>query len=118
SGLAATVTGGQAVSASAAVTDNWSGFVPTSLRWDFGDGATASGASVTHTFVSPGPKTVLVTALDGSANQGQTAITVNVAAPTIAFTKVNLVGARWKASRLKAKLHVAFTPPPSSALRI
>ena len=118
SGLAATVTAGQAVSATAGVTDNWSGVVPTSVRWDFGDGATASGASVTHTFVSPGPKTVLVTALDGAGNQGRATLTVNVAAPTIALAKVKLVGARWKASRLKGKLLVAFTPPPSSALRI
>jgi hypothetical protein len=118
SGIAATVTGGKAISATAAVTDNWSGFVPTSVRWDFGDGATASGASVTHTFVSPGPRTVLVTALDAAGNPGQTSIVVNVAAPTIAIVKVNLVRAAWKASRLKGKLHVAFIPPPSSALRI
>jgi PKD repeat protein len=118
SGLAATVTGGQAVTASAAVTDNWSGFVPTSVRWDFGDGTTATGASVTHTFVASGPKTVVVTALDGANNLGKTTIAINVAAPTIALSKVNLLAPRWKASRLTGKLLVKFTPPPASALRI
>lgn len=40
----------------------------TSFKWDFGDGGTASGQSVTHTFTSPGvfPVTLTITDLGGS----------------------------------------------------
>ncbi len=118
SGLSVPVTAGQAVTASAAVSDNWSGFVAGSVRWDFGDGTTGSGDSVTHTYLTPGSKTVVVTALDAADNIGRTTVTVNVAAPTIAFTGASLVHATWKASRLSGKLHLVFAPPPAATLRI
>ena len=38
---------------------------PLSYRWDFGDGSTGSGASVTHTFVKAGSISVTLTVTDG-----------------------------------------------------
>lgn len=56
---------GNATGFNAVATDAWS---PTSLTWDFGDGATASGASVSHVYATPGAKTATVTATDAAGN--------------------------------------------------
>lgn len=49
----------------ATATDLWT---PTTLTWDFGDGATATGSAVTHTFAASGTITVKVTARDLTGN--------------------------------------------------
>ncbi|HEY2259122.1 MAG TPA: PKD domain-containing protein [Solirubrobacteraceae bacterium] len=56
---------GTAVKLSATASDNWG---PLALKWTFGDGASASGAAVSHTYVGPGTRTVTVTATDASGN--------------------------------------------------
>jgi PKD repeat protein len=118
SGLSGAIVAGQAVTASASVTDNWSGFVAGSVRFDFGDGTSGTGDSLAHTYLTPGPKTVVVTARDAADNVGQATLTLNVSAPVIAFTGATLVKPTWKASRLSGKLHLAFTPPPGARLRV
>jgi hypothetical protein len=45
--------------------DTWS---PTTVAWDFGDGATAPGNAVAHTYSTIGTKTVTVTATDAVGN--------------------------------------------------
>ena len=47
--------------------------------WNFGDGHTASGATVTHTYSAAGTYTATVTATDGQGHtaQGSTTVTVN-----------------------------------------
>jgi hypothetical protein len=65
------------VTFSASASDDLSGTV---LSWDFGDGSEADGASVSHTFGSPGAATVTVTATDGAGNSTQQARVVAVAA--------------------------------------
>jgi len=53
----------------------------TSYQWDFGDGTTATGAVVTHTYTSSGNYTVNLTVTDSSGNTNSTtqSITVNPA---------------------------------------
>ena len=58
--------------------DRWSPV--SSVAWDFGDGATATGASVTHAYVSAGSKSVKVTATDAVGNASTATTTVKVVA--------------------------------------
>ena len=77
----ATGTPGSALAMSAAASDVWG---PVSVAWSFGDGATATGASVSHTYAA-GTYDVRVTATDGSGNTTTLTRTVTVAAvPSVA----------------------------------
>ena len=67
----------------AAATDRWS---PVNVRWSFGDGATASGAAVTHAFGGPGSFTVGVTARDAVGNASSTTRNVLVTRPSPSST--------------------------------
>jgi DNA/RNA endonuclease G (NUC1) len=49
-----------------------------SYEWDFGDGSTGSGVSVTHTFVQDGSFTVRVTVTDNDGLTDSATFTVNV----------------------------------------
>lgn len=49
-----------------------------SYRWDFGDGSTASGESVTHTFTDTGKYTVTLTVTDNDGASDSTSTTVTV----------------------------------------
>lgn len=49
-----------------------------SYQWDFGDGSTASGATVTHRFMSPGTYTVTLTVTDDAGNTNTTTHTIVV----------------------------------------
>ena len=73
-------TAGAQVSFSGSATDPYGAFAPT---WTFGDGATATGASPSHTFAAAGDFTVTMTpqdALTGSTGPS-TSHTVTVASP-------------------------------------
>lgn len=48
------------------------------LSWDFGDGGTASGATVTHTFTTPGTYYVDVTGTSGTCDPGDAGLQVTV----------------------------------------
>ncbi len=52
---------------------------PLTYRWDFGDGQTATGANVSHTYVTGGSftATLRVTDLDGAFDEDTAAVTVN-----------------------------------------
>jgi hypothetical protein len=67
-----------AVGMSAATFDRWS---PVTLAWDFGDGGTATGAGVAHTFAAAGVYTVRVTATDDAGNQTTTTRTIQISPP-------------------------------------
>ncbi len=58
---------------------------PLTYAWDFGDGATANGASVSHAFADDGTYTVTVTVSDDQETGGSDSLTVEVAnvSPTI-----------------------------------
>jgi hypothetical protein len=57
---------GGALPFSAAAEDNWSG--PPTISWSFGDGGTASGGSVSHTYAAGGSYLVTASASDGAGN--------------------------------------------------
>ena len=64
----ATATTGQAVAMSAPAVDAWSPLAAGQPAWSFGDGASGTGASVSHAFAAPGTYTVTVGASDGLGN--------------------------------------------------
>jgi hypothetical protein len=75
---ATAVTIGSATSFTANATDAWG---PVSVTWDFGDGATGSGATAVHTYTSAGTKTATVTATDAAGNVATATVAAEVSAP-------------------------------------
>jgi PKD domain len=70
---------GQPVSFTANFFDLWSGLGAGQPTWSFGDGsATVSGASVTHTFATPGVYTITLSAADALGNAASTTRTITV----------------------------------------
>jgi PKD repeat protein len=61
----ATADTGASVAMSASASDDWS---PPTVGWDFGDGQTATGKAVSHTYAKRGTYTVTATATDGGGN--------------------------------------------------
>jgi hypothetical protein len=51
-----------------------------SITWDFGDGATAAGTSVSHTYAAPGSATAKLVVTDAAGNAASASSTVPVAA--------------------------------------
>jgi chitodextrinase len=68
---------GTAVPMSASATDDWSA---PSVGWDFGDGSTATGAGVSHTYQSGGTYTITATATDAAGNASTKTAAIKVAA--------------------------------------
>jgi chitodextrinase len=84
-----------------AVVSTW---LSPSVTWDFGDGAKASGAAVSHAYASPGTYTVTITGSDGaggtvSATRTVTVTKVAVVAPQLRKFKVK----RHKIARVGSK---------------
>jgi hypothetical protein len=77
---------GRSTAFSVGVSDPWSPVsgVPT---WDFGDGTTAQGAGVSHTYAAPGAYTITVQAIDALGNrtgiQRQVIVTPATPAPSL-----------------------------------
>lgn len=60
----------------------------TSYQWDFGDGSSGSGMTVTHSYSDAGTYTVILTVTDDTGNQANVSKTVTVSensAPTASF---------------------------------
>jgi hypothetical protein len=72
-------TAGTPVAFSVSPIDQFSGVAGTT--WSFGDGSTATGGAVTHTFPEPGTFTVSVTSTDGVGNSTTSNATIAVSAP-------------------------------------
>lgn len=81
---------------SVAATDVWS---PVSVSWDFGDGQSAGGPSVSHVYTAPGARTVTVKATDAVGNERTATRTIEVSSPATA-----------KLRRLRARLSSSFKP--------
>lgn len=70
---------GQAVDYSVSATDVWSTISTT--NWEFGDGSSASGPSVSHVWANAGSYPVTLTLTDTVGNATTRSVTVTVAAP-------------------------------------
>ncbi len=71
---------GKPIAMSISPLDVWS--TPTTT-WEFGDGTTATGASVSHVYANPGNVTVRVTAADPFGNASTTTRIINVTASIV-----------------------------------
>jgi PKD repeat protein len=67
-----------AVAFDASASHDTDGGTITSYSWNFGDGQTGSGRTVTHTFATAGTFTVLLTVKDNDGKMGSTTKTVTV----------------------------------------
>lgn len=56
---------------------------PGTYAWDFGDGATASGATTNHTYTTPGTYTAAVTVTDAGGRSDSASVNVNVTEPQV-----------------------------------
>jgi PKD domain len=83
-GVPPSATVGQRADLSAPALDALSGAA--TVRWDFGDGSQATGASVSHTFGSAGTATVTVTATDSVGNATTQTRTITVAPAPVTTT--------------------------------
>ncbi len=90
SALPGAATIGQAVSFAVAASDPDND--PLTYQWDFGDGATLTGSSVTHAYASPGNYTATITISDGRGGQvsATAVVSVTTAPPATYALTVNL----------------------------
>lgn len=124
-----TVPVGQAAAMSAVARDDWSAVA---IGWDFGDGTTATGPTVSHTYASPGARVVTVTATDAVGNTSSRTLPISVTAPSSvpsgsAGRPVVLVAkvpqqtwgkiAALKAIKLRCRLDVAGTCAVKATIR-
>jgi PKD repeat protein len=110
----AAATAGIPASYAVNATDTWSSVA--TYAWNFGDGTTASGATVTHTYVGPGSPTVTLTVTDTVGNattktfstvvlpEPQTPVVLPVPAITV-FKLRNQKIATDEKTKLKVKLN-------------
>lgn len=84
---------------------------PLAFAWDFGDGASASGASVTHLYAGPGVYTVTLTVSDPYGGSDVATATVTVKSPAQAVddlaAEVRALAGGVDAGSLLAKLEAA-----------
>ena len=110
----ASATVGEPAQFTASASDALSG---AAVSWDFGDGSEADGASVSHTFGSPGAATVTVTASDGAGNSTQETrvVAVSPAPGPVAdrtppsVSRVSLSRKRFRAGRKGTSLRLTLS---------
>jgi hypothetical protein len=106
---------GDPMTFSESASDAWSGVgVPT---WTFGDGATATGATVTHTYAAAGTFALHVTVTDGSGNTAGRDASVTVVLAQSALTTTRF-SAKWKVSRVSGTLLVGGSAPRAGTYAI
>jgi len=79
-----------AVDASASTDPNPGGGIQ-SYAWDFGDGATATGATASHAYAQPGSYVVVLTVINTGGASAQTSRTVSLA-PLVAPSNLRFTG--------------------------
>jgi PKD repeat protein len=60
---------------------------PLTYSWDFGDGSAGTGSGPTHTYSSPGVRTVTLTVTDSQGAVGTASLVVDVRAPSLPVTE-------------------------------
>jgi hypothetical protein len=100
---------GSPVSFSVSPFDVWG---PVSTRWSFGDGASASGKSVSHTYCSGGARQAKVTATDAVGNSTSATRPISIAASNeFSFGKV-------KKNKKKGTAKLAVEVPGAGTLEL
>ena len=114
-----TGTAGQPTSYTVTPADAWSPVLST--VWSFGDGTTASGPNVTHTFAAAGSYAVSVTTTDAAGNtRSQTGTTAVAAAPVVVTPPATPKPALTGVKLTKQTIHVVKSDasPRSSKLKL
>jgi hypothetical protein len=106
---------GDPLSFSVSASDSWSGVG--APAWTFGDGGTATGLGVAHTYGGVGPFPVTVTVADGSGNSATSSGVVGLSKAQAALTTARF-SARWKVSRVRGTLLVAGSVPRAGSYAI
>ena len=106
--ITGTLLAGDPVTFAVGSSDSWSAVG--APAWTFGDGGTASGASVAHTYATAGSYAVHVTVTDGSGNGAAQDVTITVSSPQATLTAAAFA-AKWKVSRVTGTLTVTGTAP-------
>ena len=106
--IPAAVETGASAAMSAASTDTWSS---STLSWDFGDGATATGDAVSHAYATAGNHTVTITATDAVGNSAGETRQISVAPPPGA-------GGPASASGTKKRVRLGVTVPKQTWKKI
>lgn len=113
---APTVTGnllaGTQLTLAATATDAWS--TAGTPAWTFGDGAAATGASVTHTYAIAGTYTAHVSVTDSAGNSAGKDVTIVVGTGQATLSSAKFT-ARWKQSRVTGTLVVKGAAPAAGA---
>lgn len=92
---------------------------PVAVRWELGDGATASGQTVRHVYAAVGRRTVTATATDAAGNVATASATVRVedhARPAIAGAR--LTATRFRVARGATPLTARRGPPAGTTLKL
>jgi PKD repeat protein len=102
---------GQALALDGSASSDADGSVA-SHAWTFGDGATATGPSVTHAYASAGTYAVTLTVTDDAGLTGTATVTVTVTTPTAPAAPVAVAGS---AIAVVADRETTFTAEGSTA---
>lgn len=101
----ATGTSGTPVDMSVAASDVWSGVAQP--VWSFGDGASATGTSVSHTWTTPGSYTASVTLSDAVGNTTVRTLSISItapaAAPPLPLSPPEITGLRLKPKNIEIR---------------
>jgi hypothetical protein len=113
----AQATAGQPAAFSVAPVDVWSSVAATT--WEFGDGATADGSQVTHTFSAPGDYTIKLTSSDslGNVSTATRAVSVTPGPTTTVGTPDRTAPVLSAVGMLRTRFAVAKAATPLSARR-
>jgi hypothetical protein len=113
----ATGTVGVPVSFAATPFDRWSAV--TAPEWTTGDGATRTGASITHTYSAPGTYTVELKTSDAAGNATSTSRPITIGQPAAAVPPPVLSGLRVSPSAFRAgrKARIRFTLDRAAKVR-
>ena len=91
----AKATAGKTQAYAATASDHWSAVA--AYRWVFGDGTTASGPNVSHTYAKPGSYAVTLTVTDAVGNATTRTATTAVVAPVPAISVFKLTKTKIRA---------------------
>jgi hypothetical protein len=103
--IPASGTAGSPVSFAVSPSDVWSPIAST--NWSFGDGQSATGTTVSHTYAKPGSYAITLSSTDTLANATSATATITIASATTSpprLTHVDQTHGRWREGTRRAAL--------------